>query len=45
MTASMAAVLIGASIGVAQLPENGFDIAPLKAAEDVALYESKESGR
>jgi len=49
-----AALLVGqAGVGVRPIaapaagrpPENRFDIAPLKAAEDVALYESKESGR
>jgi diguanylate cyclase (GGDEF)-like protein len=36
---------VGASIGVAQAPENGADIASLKAAADAALYESKDRGR
>jgi diguanylate cyclase (GGDEF)-like protein len=36
---------VGASIGVAQSPENGSDIESLKAAADAALYESKHSGR
>jgi diguanylate cyclase (GGDEF)-like protein len=36
---------VGASIGVAQAPENGSDIASLKAAADAALYESKDRGR
>lgn len=36
---------VGASIGVAQSPENGSDIESLMAAADLALYESKENGR
>jgi diguanylate cyclase (GGDEF)-like protein len=36
---------VGASIGVAQSPENGADTESLKAAADAALYESKEAGR
>jgi diguanylate cyclase (GGDEF)-like protein len=36
---------VGASIGVAQFPENGSDIGFLKAAADAALYESKHNGR
>jgi len=36
---------VGASIGVAQSPENGSDTESLKAAADAALYESKDAGR
>lgn len=36
---------VGASIGVAQFPENGSDIESMKSAADAALYESKDGGR
>jgi len=38
-------VTIGASIGIARLPDHGHDVGTLMASADLALYEAKARGR